>query len=453
MWDKDQLWQTVSGELEVGFSGATFSSWIKPCFIISLAEMDSERILVELACSTPYHVQTIDEKYYTQIKRAIESQTGRKCELALVVKQKESEGKKKEEVGTLFAQEEKIDDRDLLIGCGLNPKFTFDNFVVGSSNNLAYSAAKAVVEMPGGRHNPLFIYGGVGVGKTHLMHAVGRAMMERGYPKVKAVTSEQFTNEFVATLRSKMADSFKQRYRGVDTLLIDDIQFIAGKEQTQEEFFHTFNHLYAQSKQIILTSDKKPQEITGLEERLSSRMMGGLMVDIGLPNFEMRLAILKQKCSEINIEPEEGALDLIATNVNTNSRELEGLLMRLVSLASMEGSRLNQRIVEKELGVRGTRLDKRLRPQEVISLIAKQFEFKNKDLVGASRKAELVRARHVAMYILRVEMGLTLQQVASLMGRSDHTTVLHAVDKVEKEFMINLETREQVMRVKQQLYH
>lgn len=454
MWDKENLWRSVVGELEVSMSGASFNSWVRPCYIESIAEIDGERVLIELACPTGYHHQTIDNKYYSQVKRAMESQTGKRVELALIVRQREMEVEKVV-VDNLFAQKtlEPIDDREILMNTGINPKFSFDNFVVGGSNNLAYAASKGIVDMPGLRHNPLFIFGGVGVGKTHLMHAVGRALMERGLKNVKAVTSEQFTNEFISTMRSKTVESFKKRYRNVDALLIDDIQFISGKESTQEEFFHTFNELYLKGKQIIMTSDRKPQEIEGIEARLVSRFLGGLTVDIGLPDFEMRLAILKQKCAEIKVEPEEGALDLIATNVNTNSREIEGLLMRLINLAAVKGTRLSKQIVEEELGVRATATDKKLRPQEVISLIAKQFEFKNKDIVGSSRKAELVRARHIAMYILREEMGLTLQQVARLMGRSDHTTVLHAVDKVSREFMINQELREQVMKVKQELYH
>ena len=219
-----------------------------------------------------------------------------------------------------------------------------------------------------------------------------------------------------------------------------------------EEFFHTFNELNTKGKQIVMTSDRRPQDLDGVEERLVSRFLGGLAVDIGLPDYEMRLAILSNKCVQMGITPEEGALDLIATATNTNTRELEGILMNLVNAAEVKGRRLNKELIEEQLGVKSRKMEKRLRPQEIISLIAKQFEFKNKDILGSSRKAELVRARHVAMYILRSEMGMTLQEVARIMGRSDHTTVLHAVEKMTHAFGVNQVIREQIMRVKQAIY-
>lgn len=454
MWDKNQLWQNVLGEIEVGVSAGTFSMWIRPCFIDSLMEIDGQRLLIELACPTLFARSTIDERYYAQIKRVLESQTGRQCELALVVKQRPVEPVKVVE-DNLFEQKvvEEIDERDLLLENGLNPKFSFSNFVVGSSNDLAYAAAKGIVDMPGARHNPLFIFGGVGVGKTHLMHAVGRALAEQGLKNVRALTIEHFTNEFVATLKTKTIDNFKKRYRNVDALLIDDIQFIAGKEQTQEEFFHTFNDLHQKGRQIIITSDKKPQELEGIEQRLVSRFSGGLTVDIGLPTYEMRLAILKQKATEMGVEVEDDALDLIASSVKMNSRELGGLFMQIVNTARNRPGGLSKQLVAAELGVSIEKKEKRLRPQEVISLIAKEFDLKNKEIVGSSRKAELVRARHLAMYILRKEMGLTLHQVAELMGRSDHTTVLHAVEKMTHQFMADQIVRGQIMKVKQAIYH
>jgi len=269
---------------------------------------------------------------------------------------------------------------------------------------------------------------------------------------IKIVTSEQFTNEFIATVRSKTIGDFKKKYRNVDALMIDDIQFIAGKEGTQEEFFHTFNELYSKGKQIIMTCDRKPQDIDGLEERLSSRFLGGLTVDIGLPDYEMRMGILTQKSQELGAEVENGALELLATTMNTNTRELEGTLMRLLSVAAIHNSKLDKELVERELGVKEKRNERKMRPQEVISVVAKLFEYKNRDLLGKSRKAELVRVRHICMFILRIEMGLQLERVADLMGGRDHTTVMHAVDKMEREFNTSQKVREQIMKVKQALY-
>lgn len=451
----EQVWRDALGELEVGISPASFSSWIKPCFIDSINKIDEERIIVELACPSGFHQKTIDERYYGQIKQIIEKLTNKRCEIGLVVKQRQVEMRSEvvEEEPDLFNREEVEQGNlmDKLAEVGLNPRFDFENFVVGNSNNLAYAASRGVVDTPGAKHNPLFLWGGVGLGKTHLMHAVGRKLLEKGL-RVQAITSEQFTNELIATIRRKNVDSFKKKYRNVDALLIDDIQFIAGKDSTQEEFFHTFNEIYLKGGQIILTSDRRPQDIEQVEARLISRFLGGLTVDIGLPDYEMRLAILRQKCSELKVDTEAGALDLIAGSVNTNARELEGILTRMVNMAAIGNGVLSRELVEREIGTKTKREMKKLRPQQLISLIAKQFDYKNKELVGKSRKAELVRARHITMYLLREEMGLTLQRVAQLMGGRDHTTVMHAVEKMEKEIGLNQDMREQVMRVKQEIY-
>jgi len=449
--DADQVWKDVLGELEVGVSPASFTSWVKPCFIDSITEIDGERWLVELACPSGFHQKTIDERYYGQIKQVLERQVGKRCEIGLVVKQRVDKVESKEEEDLFSEEREDREESQNVAEFGLNPRFDFENFVVGGSNNLAYAAAKGVVDTPGVKHNPLFLWGGVGLGKTHLMHAVGKALARKGL-RVQAVTSEQFTNELITTIRNRSVDGFKKKYRNVDALLIDDIQFIAGKESTQEEFFHTFNELYMKGAQIILTSDRRPQDIEQVEQRLISRFLGGLTVDIGLPDYEMRLAILSQKCSDLKVEASGDALDLIASSVNTNARELEGILTRLVNMAAIEGGVLTRELVEREIGVTTKREAKKLRPQQLISLIAKQFDYKNKDVLGKSRKADLVRARHITMYLLREEMGLTLQRVAQLMGGRDHTTVMHAVEKMEKEFGVNQEIREQIMRVKQEIY-
>lgn len=457
--NKDNLWQGVASELQVSISPASYTSWIKPCFIDSVTEIDGERVLIELATPSVFHQRTVDERYYGQIKQVIEKQTGKRCELAMVVRQREVKEEKRETNGlmdkNLFDDSAiKEQSEDDLRNLSLNPRFSFDNFVVGSSNNLAYAAAKAVVDNPGRKHNPFFIWGGVGVGKTHLMHAIARELLKKGKSEIKMVTSEQFTNEFISTMRNKTVDSFKKKYRNVEALMIDDIQFLAGKESTQEEFFHTFNELYAKGAQIVMTSDRRPQDIEQVEQRLISRFLGGLTVDIGLPDYEMRVAILKQKSEEQNLDADEEAINLIASSLSTNVRELEGTLMRMASMATLKGTRLTTEVVEAELGSGGIapKTGKRMRPQEVISVICKKMGLKNKDVVGKSRKAEIVKARHIAMYILREEMGIQLVRVAKLMGRNDHTTVMHAVEKIKGEFNTDQEVREQVMEVKQIIY-
>lgn len=458
--NEDAVWTSVCGDLEVSMSGATFSYWIKPCFIKGITKIDTERLIVEVASPSAFHLQQIDARYYGQIKQALEKQLERRVELALVVAQKSSSAKTAE--GQVSSQGGKIaeirgglfDERrnEQPETKGLFPRFTFNSFVVGSSNNLAYAAAKAVVEYPGIRHNPLFIWGGVGVGKTHLMQAVGHALVAKGVHKVTCITSEQFTNDLINSLRSRTVDSFKKKYREVGALLIDDVQFFAGKEASQEEFFHTFNQLYMNGVQIVMTSDRKPQEINKLEERLVSRFLGGLTVDIGLPDYEMRVAILRQKAVEVHAGVPGEIINLIASNVMTNARELEGVFVRIINEASLSGGVVNQALVEKIVGVKQERENKRLRPIQLISLVAKHYDFKNKDIVGKSRKAELVEARHVAIYLLRDELGLQLTKIGELMGGRDHTTIMHAEEKIRGQFESKQAVREKIMKLRQDMY-
>lgn len=455
--DSDSLWTSICGELGGLLSGASLNAWIRPCFIKSVSEISSDRIIIEIATPTAYHTKTIEEKFYLSIKQSAEKITKMKCDVAFVVVTKLVEEKEKNRNAPvdlprleLFKEPERNDSTT----ANLNLRYTFDTYMVGGSNRLAFAAAKSVVDYPGSRHNPLFIYGGVGVGKTHLMHAVGHDLIKKGVGKVVCVTSEQFTNDLVASFRSKMTDAFKKKYRHVGALLIDDVQFFGGKEQTQEEFFHTFNELTNKQAQIIMTSDRKPQEISGLEDRLKSRFLGGMMVDIGLPDFEMRLAILRQRAEETHAKVDDGAYELIANSYQTNSRELEGTFMRLVTTAEIKGGTLTKEIVQETMGLPAESVKEvKVRPIKLISTVAKYFDFKNKELLGSSRKADLVVARHIAMYLLREMLGIQHAKVGELMGGRDHTTVMHAVEKIEKELKENnMETRSRVMAIKQALY-
>lgn len=417
-------------------------------------------MLVELATASTYSRHTIETKYYDIIKHAFEKISNKRCDIALVVVEKQDtpkptkkhtvapEPKEQNKIG-LFSQP--VEEKQ--IGNNLNPRYTFDAYIVGSSNRLAFAAGKAVVDFPGTRHNPLFIYGGVGLGKTHLMHAIGHELVKKGVGKVVCMTSEQFTNDLVTSLKSKMADAFKKKYRQVGALLIDDVQFFASKEMTQEEFFHTFNELTNKQAQIVMTSDRKPQDIVGLEDRLKSRFLGGMMVDIGLPDYEMRLAILRQKAVEIGAQVEDSAYELIANSFATNARELEGTFMRLSTMANIEGGILTKEIVQTTMGLPAdTVKNVNVRPIKVISTVAKYFDFKNKELLGSSRKADLVVARHIAMYLLRDSLGLQHTKVGEIMGGRDHTTVMHAVTKMEGEVKENSDIRRKIMAIKQALY-
>lgn len=453
------LWHTVCGELEVQMTPASFNGWIKPCFIRSITAIDNERLIVEVATPSAYHSKTVDEKYYAVIKQVLDKTTSKKCEIALVVDTKKVVEVKETKADvtdddkpvkvSLFTPQE--DNKQA--GSNLNPKYLFETYVVGNPNRLAFAAAKAVAENPGSRHNPLFYYGGVGVGKTHLMHAVGHELVKKGVGKVVYVTSEQFTNDLVSSFRSKMTEAFKKKYRQVGALLIDDVQFFAGKESTQEEFFHTFNELTMKGAQIIMTSDRKPQDILGLEDRLISRFLGGMAVDIGLPDYEMKLAILRQKAAEIGVEVDSEAFDLVASSMNTNARELEGTFVKLATMASIQGGVLTKEMVQETMGLPAISVKSvKVRPIKVISVVAKYFDYKNKDLLGSSRKADLVEARHITMFLLRDTLGLQFTKVGEIMGGRDHTTVMHAVEKVKDEIDNNSDVRRKVMAVKQALY-
>lgn len=461
--DSQAIWTSVCGDLEVAMSGPTFGYWIKPCFIKSITSIDDTRVIVELASPSAYHVGQIDSRYYGQIKQSLERQLAKRVELALVVGQKGNEVKKSEPAPTA-EQKNTSPSESFDVGLfsekrsevsntkGLFPKYIFDTFVVGGSNNLAYAAAKAVVSYPGVRHNPLFIWGGVGVGKTHLMQAVGHGLANKGISNVTYITSETFTNDLVASLRAKNVDAFKKKYRAVGALLIDDVQFFSGKEASQEELFHTFNDLYAKGVQIVLTSDRKPQEIDNLEQRLVSRFLGGLTVDIGLPDFEMRVAILSKKAAEMGVLVSPEIVNLIAANIVTNARELEGTFVRIATEASLTGKPIDPNLVAKITGAKTEKEAKRVRPIQLISLVAKHFDFKNKDLLGKSRKADLVLARHIAIFLLRDDLGLQLTKVGELMGGRDHTTIMHAADKIKEEAETNQTVREHLMKLRSEMY-
>jgi chromosomal replication initiator protein len=457
--DKESLWQSICGELGVALSSANFSAWIKPCFIKSVNNIDDSRILIEVETPSSFHVRTIEEKFYIHLREAADKVTRKKCEVAFVVGEKKIKIIEDNSKNTPSDDEPKLElfkspTKDVDAGTSLSQKYTFESYMVGSSNRLAFAAGKSVVDYPGTRHNPLFIYGGVGVGKTHLMHAVGHELVKKGVGKVVCITSEQFTNDLVYSFRSKMTEAFKKKYRQVGALLIDDVQFFGGKDSTQEEFFHTFNELTSKSAQIIMTSDRKPQEIVGLEDRLKSRFLGGMMVDVGLPDYEMRLAILRQKAMESGATVEDSAFELMANSFETNGRELEGTFMRLMNAAEADKKPLSKEIVQHEMGLPANSVKSvKIRPVKVISTVAKYFDFKNKELLGTSRKADLVVARHIAMYILRDTLGIQQAKVGEIMGGRDHTTVIHAVEKIDAEIKANnVDLRRKVMAIKQALF-
>ncbi len=331
-----------------------------------------------------------------------------------------------------------------------NPRYTFDTFVVGNHNRLAHAAAQSIVEQPGHRFNPLFVYGGVGLGKTHLLHAIGHAMTRHGM-QVLYCSSEQFTNDLISAIRQQNTEEYRNKYRQVDLLLIDDIQFIGGKESTQEEFFHTFNHLHAGGRQVVISSDRPPKEIATLEARLRSRFEGGLQADISQPDLETRVAILQSKAQSINQTISTDVLMLIAERVESNIRELEGALNRLIIQAPFHDRQLDRSVAE---GILDTLVPQR-RPREaasVVQIVARHFHLTEETLLGRSRTKEIANARQMAMYLLREENGLSLINIGELLGGRDHSTVRHGVEKVAQDIERDEGVRKEVVALREKIY-
>lgn len=334
----------------------------------------------------------------------------------------------------------------------LNLRFSMDNFVVGLTNNLAYAAAQAVIQNPGISYNPLFIYGPSGVGKTHLMHAIGNALAKKN-PQLKLMyaPSERFIVDFVDSIQTKRTSEFRAKYRHCDLLMLDDIQFISGKDSMQEEFFHTFNELQSRNCQIVLTSDRTPNEIEKLEARLKSRFQGGLMVDIQLPDYETRMAILKAKLNEKGDSLPEEALSLIAETVQSNTRELEGKLVQILSLIKLTGQKPTMENIQKVLGKPQATTNGKLDPKKVLGSITKHFDLRLSELTGPKRQKELVLPRQIAMYILYENCRVPMERIGQMIGGRDHTTILYGIEKIRAAIKRDREIQRLVVEVQQAL--
>lgn len=335
---------------------------------------------------------------------------------------------------------------------GINDRYTFENFIVGSGNELAYAACQAIAVHPGEKYNPLFLYGGVGIGKTHLIQAVGNAILAKNpAARVVYVTSEQFVQEFVDALRFKKNTDFADYYRSADLLIVDDIQFLAGKEKIQEEFFHTFNALHQASKQIILSSDKPPGEIPTLEERLRSRFVWGMSIDMQTPDFETRCAIVQIKAESHAVSLPSDVVDYLASNIQTNIRELEGALNQLLAFCEMRGLEPTMSVAAGLLGNTQAR-PKHITSRQIVEHCARYYSLKLDDILGPKRDKDIVLPRQIAMYMLRNELHLSFPKIAQELGRKDHTTAMHSVEKITAELPLNQILRSAVHDIKEQLY-
>jgi chromosomal replication initiator protein len=336
---------------------------------------------------------------------------------------------------------------------GLNKKYSFATFIVGKNNELAHAAAQAVANRPGDTYNPLFIYGGVGLGKTHLLQAIAHAMVQtNSSTKILYVSSEKFTNEFVLAVKEGRAKEFKDRYRNVDLLLIDDIQFIGGKEQTQEEFFHTFNELHQQGKQVVLTSDRPPKAIPALEDRLRSRFEWGMIADVSTPDLETRTAILQSKCQEKEFPMTEDIINIVASTIHSNIRELEGALNKIIAYHQLKNLEPGKETVTAILSTFEDRtIKKMVTPRELIALVAKFYDISIDDLLGKSREKRLSFPRQIIMFLMRKDLKLSYPSIGQELGGRDHTTAMHAHSKIRNKLETDAKLKEEIELIKQQL--
>lgn len=444
----DQLWQIVLNEMELVVSKANFITWFKNTTILN---KDGGKIIISVPNS--FTKEWLENKYSKQILKILRNHELDIKEIMFTVNTEQSKSRKIDAIKDADFQEQlNFKEFEVDKETNLNPKYTFENFIRGSSNELALAASMSVVKNPGTTYNPLFLYGGVGLGKTHLLQAIGNELLQKTKLKIKYITSEKFTNEFISAMRDGETDKFKNAYRKVDILIIDDIQFWAGKERTQEEFFHTFNALYENNKQIILSSDKPPKAIPALEDRLKSRFEGGMMADIGYPDYETRLSILKAKLAGKGMELPEEILVYIATNIQRNIRELEGALNRIINYIKLNNVVPTNKNIEKILNDIINIPKKSISIKKILQVIAEFYDINEKDIVGKNRHQAFVKPRQITMYLLREELNNSYPYIGQKLGGKDHTTVIHACEKIKKDLEKDEKLLEDINLIKQRLY-
>jgi chromosomal replication initiator protein len=445
---KEELWQAVLAQIQLNISQANFATWFKNTGIISY---NDGQVLVSVPNS--FAKEWLENKYGKTIFKILYNLDKEIKEVKYTVGKTELKTLKRPQISLPSAGQLEFEEFRINKETNLNPRYTFDNFVVGPFNELAQAAAWAVAKKPGFVYNPLFIYGGVGLGKTHLLQAIGNAVIKNfSNKKVKYVPAEKFTAGVVSSIKNHDIESFKMKYRVIDVLIIDDIQFLAGKEKTQEEFFHTFNTLYESNKQIVLSSDRPPKAIPALTERLRSRFEGGMIGDIGYPDYETRIAILKAKNQERGVSFSEDILDYIASNIQRNIRDLEGALNRLVAYQKINNQNPNLEVAKSLLRNLFLSPNKVANPKKIIQVVAEFYDLKEKDLLSSSRKKEVVRPRQIAMFLLREELKSSYPFIGRRFGGKDHTTAIHACEKIVKEMENNENLNNEINLIKQRIF-
>lgn len=443
----DKIWQSVLGEMEIVLPKVQFGTWFKGT---GLDIKEGEAIVY---CPHSYSRDWLKNKYNEQILQAI-----KKSEPSIkkiTYQTKKQDGLERLELG-IAATPQKPPGKTVKEAVtsdkspSLNTNYTFETLVVGNNNSLAYAVAKEAASQPGKKHNPLFIYGGVGLGKTHLAQAIGHAVLQnKKGAKIVYVSCETFTNDFISAIASKKMAEFKKTYRQADVLIVDDIQFLSAKEGSQEEFFHTFNTLQQNARQIVLTADKTPQAIPALEGRLASRFGGGMVVDIQPPNYETRIAILNSKCQERNYFLPEEVIEFIARSITSNIRELEGALNRLVVFCQFNGTTANLETAQRVLGDIVQSISRKTDSAEIINAVCKYYNLEREDIVSKKRKKELIIPRQIAIYLMRELTSKSLPQIGSIMGGKDHSTILHSENKIKSLLKTDVELKKTINEIRQ----
>jgi len=449
---RDALWQAVLGEIELTVSPGNYATWFKNTQLLR----QKDEVFV-IGVPNVFTKHQLEHKFNQLIVDTLKKNgvAPEKVEYKINSSGSKLHAKTIDEPVVLVGEQSVRQNAGSLTHTyrqGLNERYTFENFIVGSGNELAYAACQAIAGNPGTKYNPLFVYGGVGIGKTHLIQAVGNAILaHKPGSRVVYISTEQFVQEFLDAIRYKKNTDFAGYYRGADVLIVDDIQFIAGKEKTQEEFFHTFNALHQANKQIILSSDKSPKDIPTLEERLKSRFAWGMSIDMQAPDFETRCAIVQSKANSHNINLPQPVVEYLATHIQTNIRELEGALNQLLAYCEMHATEPDEQIAASLLGA-GKSRPKHLNAKQIIERTAKHFQLSLEDILGPKRDKDIVVPRQIAMYMLRSELHLSFPKIAKELGRKDHTTAMHSVDKITKESSLDADMRSAIAEIKERLY-
>jgi len=445
--NNEELWQSILSQIQLNISKANFSTWFKNTNILS-----REKGSIVIGVPNSFSKEWLEKKYNKLITTALQDlhETVRHVEYKVVsapyIKKLEI-SKVKIPIAQLEIEELSLDKHT-----NLNPKYTFENFIVGPFNELAHAAGWAITEKPGTAYNPFFVYGGVGLGKTHLLQAVGNKIKGEANKKIIYTSSERFTSGIINAIKNQTIEQFKNNYRNFDVLIIDDIQFLSGKEKTQEEFFHLFNTLYEANKQIIISSDRPPKSISSLEERLRSRFEGGMITDISHPDYESRLAILKQKSQEKKLILEDPILEYVASSIQNNVRELEGALKSLVAWQELNSQNIDMELAKQILKKTIKPHTQNITFQKIVKSVAEFYNLKEKELFLNSRKKEIVKPRQIAMFFLREELKSSYPYIGGKFGGKDHTTAIYACEKINKELKDNEQLSQEIELIKEKIY-